>query len=284
MPAEFGPTCIGVAGSAAIRVFEAGRNALITLPGTLGPGILARDGTVLIGRGLTVDLSRRPFTRLTNSLPRTPLTMSADGSRMAWRGQDPATGTSAVILYDRDTGVSSVGGPDGNDLSLSPDGRRLAITVTGAVQVYEAGVRLASFTGTDPSWWDDSTLAYLATPKQFRLTSLETMQSRPFRTVGRPLGPLQRSLRTGHILYPTRTVRDFWASPWKCVEQYRVLVQLSEGSTPVTYDFGCKGSSPASMQWINSPAVCAAAREQMRLESAQERGSPPAKVPKPRFP
>ncbi len=275
--AEFGPTCVGVAGSSGIRVWQAERSALIPLPGDAGErGVLARDGTVIISRGFAIDLTHRPFTRRAVPIPHSPLAISADGSRIAWRGQDAATGASAIILYDRNTGVLSVGGPDGEDISLSPDGRRLAIASGGTVHVYESGVRRATVTGMRPSWWDDSTLAYLATPAQFRLTSLNTMQSRPFPTVGRPEGPLQRSLATGHILYPTRTARDGWASPLSsCPEQYRVLVQLSEDSTPVLYHFGCVGSDPASMQWINSAEVCAAAREQMRLDAATTQ-SPPA--------
>src|SRR5919198_5205960 len=74
MSAEFGPTCIGVADASGIRVWQAGRNALIPLPGDSGErGVLARDGTVLIARGFAIDLTHRPFTRRAIPIPHVPL-------------------------------------------------------------------------------------------------------------------------------------------------------------------------------------------------------------------
>jgi hypothetical protein len=269
MSAALGPTCIGIASSSGVRVWDAGRSALIPLPGDLlSSGVLARDGTVLISQGFEIDLTRRPFSRRAVPIPHPPVAVSADGSRVAWRGQDTATGASAIIVYDRNVGLSSIGGSDGDEISLSPDGRRLAIADAGTLGIYQSGIRLASLKGTRPSWWGPSTVAYLVDPMQFELMDLNTMQTRRFPTVGRPLTSLQRSLRSGHVLYATRTPRDNGASPWSsCPERYRVLVQLDEASTPVAYHFGCKGSDPASIQWINSPEVCAAAREQIRLDA-----------------
>ena len=263
--ASFGGACIGVADAGGIRVWYGAKTALVDLPGEVGSGVLTANGDLVIARGLTIDVSRRPFTSHPNALTSAPVDTSADGALVAWRSRESSTRARSVIVSSPDTGLESFTVAAGEEISLSPNGRRIAVGSAGTIQIYERGKSLGTVAGTRPSWWDDGTLAYLDRSQKFRLTDLDKMQSRLLHTVGRPVGPVRRSFKTGYVLYATRTARDRATAPWSsCPEHYRVVLQLKPGPEALTHHYGCVGSDPASFQWINSAAVCAAAREQLR--------------------
>jgi hypothetical protein len=207
-----------------------------------------------------LDLERMVVRRLDEPIPGRILDVSSDGSRVLWVGRDSANSREGVFVLERPTKRLTFITESAERGLLSDDGLLIAVAFGKRVTVFKEGRAAFTAQGDFPSWLDNTTLSYLRNDGDYEFVDISTGIRRRYEAEGRPFTPLWKSAANGHLMYLSRTRRDFWSLDFSCPERYRVMVHSGERGSGVVFDFGCKGSPAMSTRWIDNDRVCSAKR------------------------